>query len=492
MPKLYKKNYVTRKNDPTTQAIIEDLKEVFGTNEFDDLSNIRFFYEGFNNKTYIGKLRNVWVQIRIPKKIASLNYANETKVVLTFKDYFYAKDGYLIKKWFPGQDLYKIKITEKVEYAIFNCLTNFRKLKLPISKFNWYAYKVNDEKYYQLLEKYKDQEYVISHNNIKRHNILINKYGFVKLIDFEYVAYNSKYVDLVGLYLFLGIDKQKIIEHFQLDETIFDDYIYLVETFDKAAYKEVYEKLDIPQCKITDSFSQMQNRDYSISNKFICQKYHNQFDNRLNLKLLEQFYFVPICVYEDNDKVIWRWLDCNSVYFLNRSQIKILAHAMKTYHDSDVKFPSFILKEKVDWYMKNINLDDVYNDIGGKEIVDQILLWINDIKPDANCHNNLNLDNIFFNENYNLYIIDWSVAYYNNRFLDIAFMFENIGLSEASETFFWLHYGIKKPDDFYKYRIISHFVAYLYNNILNGDFTMSNINVRRIKDILEKRGNNEK
>ena len=28
MPKLYKKNYVTRKNDPTTQAIIEDLKEV--------------------------------------------------------------------------------------------------------------------------------------------------------------------------------------------------------------------------------------------------------------------------------------------------------------------------------------------------------------------------------------------------------------------------------------------------------------------------------
>jgi hypothetical protein len=51
-----------------------------------------------------------------------------------------------------------------------------------------------------------------------------------------------------------------------------------------------------------------------------------------------------------------------------------------------------------------------------------------------------------------------------------------------------LHYGIKKPDNFYKYRIISHFVAYLYNNILNGDFTMSNINVRRIKDILEKRG----
>ena len=42
MPKLYKKNYVTRKNDPTTQAIIEDLKGVFGTNEFDDLSNIRF------------------------------------------------------------------------------------------------------------------------------------------------------------------------------------------------------------------------------------------------------------------------------------------------------------------------------------------------------------------------------------------------------------------------------------------------------------------
>lgn len=35
----------------------------------------------------------------------------------------------------------------------------------------------------------------------------------------------------------------------------------------------------------------------------------------------------------------------------------------------------------------------------------------------------------FFSDENNVYIIDWSVAYYNNRFLDIAYLFESVGLS---------------------------------------------------------------
>lgn len=115
----------------------------------------------------------------------------------------------------------------------------------------------------------------------------------------------------------------------------------------------------------------------------------------------------------------------------------------------------------------------------------KILKWVKELKPDANCHNNLSLDNVFFIDENNVYIIDWSVAYYNNRFLDIAYLFESVGLSYEAENYFWKSYGISKPKDFNKYRIISNFTAYLYNKTLNGDYSLANINMKRIIDLLK-------
>lgn len=479
--KYYLKN---KKNTASYNEEINDvilkIENIFGPNIANEIKNIRFYYEGFHNITYIGKFKNIWVQIRIPKNILPIDYANETKIVSNFKDYLYAKNGHLIKKWFPGQDLYKLNIDEKIEHGVFNCLQNFQRLDIKLNRFNWLQFNIKDQKYLDLIEKYKDEEYILSHNNIKRHNILVNKFGFIKLIDFEFSSYNSKYADPVSLHLFLGIDKNKIINFFNLDPNIFEDYIYIVQTFNKNAYETTYSKIKPPQNRITDSLLKYQSKDYSISNKFIIQKFNNQFDNRLDLAILENFYFVPICVYEDKNWIIWRWLNCNSVYFLNNKQIKALAHAMKAYHTSKVKFPSNILKEKIKWYLDNIDIEKLYEEIGGKEIVDEILEWISVIKPNANCHNNLNLDNIFFTDNLNIYIIDWSVAYYNNKYLDIAYMFENIGLSRTSENIFWRWYEEREPKDFYKYRIISHFLAYLYNKTLNGDYQMARINIQRI------------
>ena len=488
------KYYIKKNKDEEYSSEIQDvifkITKIFGEKISSEIKNIRFYYEGFHNLTYIGKFKNIWVQIRIPKNIFHINYENETKVVENFKDYLYAKNGYLIKKWFPGQDLYKLIIDDKIQYGIFNCILNFQKLNIKLNRFNWLQFNIKDPKYLFLINKYKDEEYILSHNNIKRHNILVNKYGFIKLIDFEFSSYNSKYADPVSLHLFLGIDKNKIIKFFNLDPEIFEDYIYIIQTFNKAAFEQLYSKVNPSQNRISDSLLKYQNKDYSVSNKFIIQKFNNQFDNRLDTKLLEDFYFVPISVFEDENWIIWRWLNCNAVFFLNNKQIKALAHAMKTYHNSKVKFPSFILKEKIDWYLKNINIKKLYEEIGGKNIVNEILEWISKIKPNANCHNNLSLDNIFFTDNLNIYIIDWSVAYYNNKYLDIAYMFENIGLSRASELAFWRAYEEREPIDFYKYRIISHFLAYLYNKTLNGDYQMAATNIQRISSIYNQRKKN--
>ncbi|MDC8913303.1 hypothetical protein PR258_02865, partial [Metamycoplasma hyosynoviae] len=101
------------------KEIITELKGKFGSQVVSKIRDIRFYYEGFHNKTYIGKIDGVWVQIRIPKKVLNVNYENETKIVSEFKDYLYFKDGYLIKKWFPGQDLFKVNLDEKVRISIY-------------------------------------------------------------------------------------------------------------------------------------------------------------------------------------------------------------------------------------------------------------------------------------------------------------------------------------------------------------------------------------
>ncbi len=482
---MYKKNKYQNKNYENLKKVSEDIKMIFGEDVAKNLSNLRFYYEGFHNQTYIGKYEDLWVQVRVPKKVVDVDYFNEMAITKTFKDYLFVKDGYIIKKWFPGQDLFKITMDEKVKFSLFNCIQNFQELSVSLKPFNWNLYNINDPKYLELLEKYKNEPLVVSHNNLKRHNVLINKYGFLKLIDFEFCAMNFKYVDPVCLHIFFKIDKEEIINFFNLDLEKFEDYIYLVQTFSKALYDNTYSKLDLPQSKITDSFLQFQDRDYSISNKFIIQKFRNQFDNRLDIKEIENFYFVPICVYEDNDKIIWRWLNCNSVYFFNQKQLKALANALRICHDSPAKFPSYILEEKIEWYLGKINHTELYSEIGSKDNVYKILKWVKELKPDANCHNNLSLDNVFFSDENNVYIIDWSVAYYNNRFLDIAYLFESVGLSYEAENYFWKSYGISKPKDFNKYRIISNFTAYLYNKTLNGDYGLANINMKRIIDLLK-------
>ncbi|TPR54291.1 phosphotransferase [Metamycoplasma neophronis] len=472
-----------KKKNSEIYEVYEIIKKNFGTEVFEEISNIRSYYEDFHNKSYIGKLGETWVQIRIPKNVVLIDHGNEEKIITTFKDYLYVKDGIIIKKWFPGVDLFKLKIDEKISNAILNCVKNFQNLDIELERFNWLKYNITDKKYLELVEKYKDEPYVLSHNNLKRQNILVNKYGFIKLVDFEFASANSRYADPVALHLFLGIPKETIITQFDLDPNVFDDYTYMFKVYNETSYKETYANIKAPNNKVSESLNQYNNKDFSIPNRFIVQKYHNHFDNRLDINLIQHFYFVPTCVYEDNDRIIWRWLNCPNTTEINSRQIKVLAKAMRTYHDSDVEFPPYILQEKIEWYINNIDKKQLKEDFNNEKIIEEIVRWIKQIKPDANCHNNLNLDNILFSDNLNLYIIDWAVAYRSSRFLDIAFLFENTYTPKAIESIFWKVYDMQQPKDFYKYRIIVHFTAYLYNRVLNGDYTGAGINVTRIKEL---------
>ena len=95
---MYKKNKYQNKNYENIKKVSEDIKMIFGEDVAKNLSNLRFYYEGFHNQTYIGKYDDLWVQVRVPKKVVDVDYFNEMAITKTFKDYLFVKDGYIIKK----------------------------------------------------------------------------------------------------------------------------------------------------------------------------------------------------------------------------------------------------------------------------------------------------------------------------------------------------------------------------------------------------------
>ena len=72
---LKNKKNATSYNEEINDVILK-IENMFGTNIASEIKNIRFYYEGFHNITYIGKFKNIWVQIRIPKNILPIDYAN--------------------------------------------------------------------------------------------------------------------------------------------------------------------------------------------------------------------------------------------------------------------------------------------------------------------------------------------------------------------------------------------------------------------------------
>ncbi|TPI02825.1 hypothetical protein FJM01_00270 [Mycoplasma struthionis] len=474
------------KKNAEVYEVYRIIKEAFGQDIYEKLTNVRAYYKDYHNRSYIGKLEDTWVQIRIPYDIVEVNHANEQKIIEIFKDYLYAKNGVLIKKWFPGVDLFKINIDEKISKAILHCVKNFQNLDVKLERFNWLRFNIDDPKYLELVKKYENEEYVLAHNNLKRQNILVNKYGFIKLVDFEFSSFNSRYFDPVSLHLFLGLNKDEIIEFFNLDRNTFDDYVYMVRVYNEVLFKNIYANLKIPNIKVIESLNHYNNRSFLVSNRFIIQKNNNEFDNKLDISKIEDLYFVPTCVYEDKDRIIWRWLNCQNVTDIKRRQMKVLAKAIKNLHDSDIEFPEYILEDKIEKLVKAVGKKQLVEDFNDLSVLKLIRDWLKEIKPDANCHNNLCSESIYFSENLNVYIIDWAYAYRSSRFLDIAFMFENLNSTKAVEDVFWNVYEYECPYDFDKYRVIVHFIAYLYNRALNGDYLAASINVKRIKELIVK------
>ncbi|MGL4343196.1 MAG: hypothetical protein ACRCRZ_01315 [Metamycoplasmataceae bacterium] len=200
-----------------------------------NFTDAKLIYEGKHNKTFLVVFDQEYYTIRKSKN-RIVNHDNEKVFIKKFNDYFFLKNGDLVKKYYYGKYLRKKNESNlsKIKQELVNnfwCFTEY----LPI-KMEYFINEINDSHYSFLIDKYKKdvQDLVVNHGDLRPKNILIMKNSKkIKLIDFEWVIKNDKYFDLAHLFLYCGFTKKSIIKIFKVDSKKLDDFIYIVLKFNE-------------------------------------------------------------------------------------------------------------------------------------------------------------------------------------------------------------------------------------------------------------------
>lgn len=239
--------------------------------------DIRPLDNGFTNKSFCISFADQSFQIRIGKNNDVVNRKNEFNVIktLNIKEviFFDVNNGNMIKTWIPGEtptqisdqfiaqlinkinDFHKIKPKIKIEtHDYFNC---FKKLKNQIEDKYLSLYK-------ELVNSVVDyNDFVLSHNDLNYHNIVVTKENKLVFIDFEWSNLNDKYWDFANF-----------IREFDLS---FDELKRISNSFKELNYEKLIKFIYICICysvqwtycvKETSSIIWYRNKTYKMMLKF--------------------------------------------------------------------------------------------------------------------------------------------------------------------------------------------------------------------------------
>ncbi|WP_027334174.1 phosphotransferase [Mycoplasma elephantis] len=455
-------------------------------NNFDFLDkkikNISLEYKGFHNTTYIGFLDNVKVQIRIPNN-KIVNHEIEEKFLKTVDDVIYYKNGILVRKWFDGQTLEKVKLNSRIINNLINEVKKLNELKINLPKVDFYYYGTGNKKYNDLISKYKNTFNDVCHMDLNKKNVLVNEDNEVKIIDFEWVRKSNKAFDIVCLYKNFGIKKNILINKFNLSKKEFDDFLYIENEFKNMAYISTYSK----------EIERILNEDKKITifnNLAIKKKVKNSFNYLLDESYFNMFKFAQNIIFENDSYIISEKINNKIVNLKSKKWLIKIAKIIKNVHKIKKCEHLFKLYDLINYYLNNNKFIMNYLLIIFDEIkINKIMKWIKNIKPDSLCHNDLNSSNILIDVNDNVRLIDFEYASLNNHYFDIAYFCSNLMLDEKQEKLFLEAYGNYDEDEYIKYKIIVNFYCLIWSIYNEDDFNIQ-INIKYINENYDKLNKN--
>lgn len=183
----------------------------------EDILKIKEIHKGYTNLSFLFILKDkTKLQIRLGQNNKIVNRKNEITIInaLPEKLFLYVdENGNAIKKWIIGYNPKFIFKKKKLLSLFCDEIKKLHALKinnLNILKHNYLEffdekikneYVVYSQKYFELINKYKDLPLIFSHNDTNPWNIIYSwKESKIYLIDFEWSRINNDYWDYVNFF----------------------------------------------------------------------------------------------------------------------------------------------------------------------------------------------------------------------------------------------------------------------------------------------------
>lgn len=176
------------------------------------VSRIEPIHNGFTNLSYLIETSDQQkYQVRFALNNELVNRVNEYQVITLLKNdlfiYFDQATGDCIKKWIVGHEVDYFDQTRLENLAkgikkihqvpLGNCSI------LPIDYYkgieNAKLATRHKRLYLSLINKYRDLPKHLTHSDLNAHNILVDEYNQIHLIDFEWSRINNAYFDLANM-----------------------------------------------------------------------------------------------------------------------------------------------------------------------------------------------------------------------------------------------------------------------------------------------------
>lgn len=217
----------------------------------EDILKIIQIHSGFTNVSFMFKTndKNKY-QVRIGGSNYIVNRKNEFNILSAINDknyIFIDEDGNAIKKWINGYTpkfiFFKKKLLNLLTIEIIK-LHNIDLKNFEIIKHDYFVFfdktlffdNFDKEMYVKLVNKYKDLDLVLSHNDINPKNMIYNpKFKKITLIDFEWGRINNKYWDVANFFRETNLNikflNYMLSIYKELDQKTMYDFLYLCTNF---------------------------------------------------------------------------------------------------------------------------------------------------------------------------------------------------------------------------------------------------------------------
>ncbi|AIA29752.1 hypothetical protein MCFN_03200 [Mycoplasmopsis californica] len=441
---------------------------------YKQLENIEFIYKGFHNYTFKCLFQGIMCQLRLP--ISDLvNHDIEARVLSHLSSTIYYKDGILIRKWFEGQTLEKINLTQKIQRAVIQKIKEFHKMDIEVPQIDLFTYGRGTEKYQKLVQKYsKTNELVTSHSDLSAKNVLINDNGEIELIDFEWVRKAHPFFDALTLVQAQNFDKEIVMQEFNISAQEFEEMSYITDEFRENAYKIKYSNIAVDdQAKqLTQGYT---NTSFVKNDLFIQKKHKNAFNHLNPLKIFDKLEPNEKVIYEDEQIIIRKFINNKEFSFDDTTIQEKIVKAIAQLHTFSVKLQKNQIAERIKYYVNKLKNHEKYNACFSENLKQKIIDNSLTLPNEVPSHNDLNRENIILNTSDQIKFIDFEYCSMNSKYFDLAYHCSDLDYDVDTElkilNLYAKYTGFSvNLDEYYRVKAIVNFYGISWSLTYNPDF----------------------